>query len=95
MAVRTITTGPNQPDLSKGAQRARMQEIRDTVEHYIPEFANAVKFSAENKTLLIMHQDAFAAGFHEDEYILLAMAVKYAGMYDVRLQFIGKARLGQ
>jgi hypothetical protein len=37
-----------------------------------------------------MHQDAFAAGYDEDEYMLLGMAVKYAGLHGVEVTFIGK-----
>jgi hypothetical protein len=29
---------------------------------------------------VILHQDAFAADYQEDEYALLGMAIKYAGV---------------
>jgi hypothetical protein len=30
--------------------------------------------------VVLLHQDAFAADYQEDEYALLGMAVKYAGL---------------
>ena len=38
------------------------------------------------------HQDAFAADYQEDEYTLLGMAIKYAGLHGKEVQVIGKAR---
>jgi hypothetical protein len=38
---------------------------------------------------MILHQDAFAAGYDNDEYTLLGMAVKYAGLHGVRVMVIG------
>jgi hypothetical protein len=39
---------------------------------------------------MILHQDAFAAGYDDDEYTLLGMAVKYAGLQGVSVTVIGK-----
>ncbi len=36
----------------------------------------------------MLHQDAFAAGYDEDEYALLGMAVKYAGLHGVTVTVI-------
>ncbi|MFO0843418.1 MAG: hypothetical protein U0797_13635 [Gemmataceae bacterium] len=38
---------------------------------------------------MLLHQDAFAAGYHMDEYTLLGVAVKYAGLYGVRISIGG------
>jgi hypothetical protein len=38
----------------------------------------------------VLHQDAFAAGYHKDEYILLGLAIKYAGLHNVAVTIIGK-----
>ena len=43
----------------------------------LPEFAKA---SADDTELVLLHQDAFAADYQEDEYMLLGMAIKYAGL---------------
>lgn len=37
-----------------------------------------------------MHQDAFAAGYDDEEYTLLGMAMKYAGLQGVTIRVIGK-----
>jgi hypothetical protein len=33
----------------------------------------------DDTELVLLHQDAFAADYQEDEYMLLGMAIKYAG----------------
>jgi hypothetical protein len=39
---------------------------------------------------MMLHQDAFAGGYHDDEYRLLGMAVKYAGLHGVNVRVVGK-----
>ncbi len=41
---------------------------------------------------MMLHQDSFAAGYHDDEYTLLGMAVKYAGLHGVVVTVIGTNR---
>jgi hypothetical protein len=73
---------------------SRVATLQATIEHYLPEFAAAVakfaKESGDDAGQLVVHQDAFAAGYHDDEYTLLGMAVKYAGLRGVTLNIIGK-----
>ncbi len=52
----------------------------DFVEKEIPDFARMVK-AAKEETILIP-QDSFAADCQENEFLLLGMAVKYAGLYN-------------
>jgi len=81
--------------LTTPSQRAEGEEIlRATVEKYIPNFATAVAVFAhkEGKPGLLQHQDAFAAGYHDDEYTLLGMAIKYAGLFGVRVTVGGTNR---
>ena len=42
--------------------------------------------------LVILHQDAFAADYQEDEYMLLGMAIKYAGLRGKEVRVIGRNR---
>jgi hypothetical protein len=64
----------------------------------LPEFAKGVKKAAKEATKsgqeeqprMVLHQDAFAAGYHKDEYILLSLAIKYAGLHNVAVTIIGK-----
>ena len=66
--------------------------LRATVETYLPDFARGVKASQamdEKESVMVLHQDSFAAGYHDDEYTLLGMAVKYAGLNGVEVKVIG------
>ena len=40
----------------------------------------------------MLHQDAFAADYQEHEYMLLGMAIKYAGLRGKEVRVIGKNR---
>jgi hypothetical protein len=65
--------------------------LQATVEHSLPKFDAAVKeIKAAGNAVLTLHQDAFAARFDDDEYTLLGIAIKYAGLYGVTLTVIGK-----
>ena len=40
----------------------------------------------------MLHQDAFAADYQQDEYALLGMAIKYAGLRGNEVRVIGSVR---
>lgn len=69
-------------------------ELRSKVEQAVPDFSKAVlaaaKIDSTDNRILILHQDAFSADY--DEYELLGMIVKYAGLYGVNISIIGKNR---
>jgi hypothetical protein len=61
----------------------------------LPEFAKGVanvvaEAKSDQETTILLHQDAFAAGLDDDEYTLLGMAIKYAGLYGVIVTVVGK-----
>jgi hypothetical protein len=60
-----------------------------TVRTKLPDFA---RMCADDTELVLLHQDAFAADYREDEYALLGMAVKYAGLRGKEVRVIGKNR---
>jgi hypothetical protein len=60
-----------------------------TIRTKLPEFAKACADDAE---LVLLHQDAFAADYQEDEYTLLGMAIKYAGLRGKEVRMIGRNR---
>ena len=68
--------------------------LKTTIEDCLPKFVAAIKNASEgaDDTVLVLHQDAFAAEYDDEEYLLLGMAVKYAGLHGVRLNIIGKNR---
>jgi hypothetical protein len=66
----------------------RESSLIATIRRKPPEFAKACADDAE---LVSLHQDAFAADYQEDEYVLLGMAIKYAGLRR-KVRVIGKNR---
>ena len=46
----------------------------------------------DNEDVVLIHQDAFAADYQEDEYSLLGQAIKYAGLQGKEIRVIGKNR---
>lgn len=89
-----LRLGTDRPSPSMHEDESRVAVLEATVQHYIPEFAaaiNKVIADAEGEPpMLILHQDAFAAGYDDDEYTLLGMAVKYVGLRGVTVQIVGK-----
>lgn len=80
--------------MCKPATAAQMTErvavLRATVEKYLPEFVKAV--ADKEGDIVVMHQDAFASGYDIDEYTLLGLAVKYAGLFGRPVTFTGLNR---
>jgi hypothetical protein len=89
-----LTMGVDCPTPSMHEEETRVAVLQTTVEHYLPKFAEAVaKIKPDGDgdgDILILHQDAFAAGYDDDEYLLLGMAIKYAGLRGVTVQVVGK-----
>ena len=54
----------------------------------LPGFVEACDSGVEE---LILHQGAFAADYQEDEYRLLGMAIKYAGLHHKSLRIVANA----
>jgi len=79
---------------SEAREEARVATLKTTIEHCLPNFVGAIKNASggADGTTLVLHQDAFAADYDEEEYVLLGMAVKYAGLHGVALNIIGKNR---
>ena len=67
----------------------RESSLIATITKKLPEFAKACADDAE---LVLLHQDALAADYQEDEYRLLGMAIKYAGLRGKEVCVIGRNR---
>jgi hypothetical protein len=65
----------------------REKALRMVIERTLPDF---VKSCQDDSELLLIHQDAFAADYNE--YELLGMAIKFAGLYGKEIRIIGKNR---
>ena len=60
------------------------------IEKMLPNFARACR--AHDNIVVTMHQDAFAADYQEEEYRLLGMAIKFAGICGKEVQIVGTNR---
>lgn len=60
-----------------------------TIRAKLPDFA---RMCADDSELVMVHQDSFAADYQDDEYLLLGMAIKYAGLRGKEVRVIGKNR---
>src|ERR1035438_9460581 len=67
----------------------RESSLIATIRRKLPDF---VKACADDTELVWLHQDAFAADYQDDEYLLLGMAIKYAGLRGKEVRVIGKNR---
>ena len=63
----------------------RESSLIATIRKNLPDFAKACADDTER---------AFAADYQEDEYTLLGMAIKYAGLRGKEVRVIGKNRSG-
>ncbi|MDB4614158.1 hypothetical protein OAH18_00570 [bacterium] len=84
-----LTLGVDNASPTMGEEEERIAILRATIEKYIPDFATKVAESAAEQAMLILHQDAFAVTYQDDEYALLGMAIKYAGLHGVRVEVTG------
>jgi hypothetical protein len=66
----------------------RESSLIATIRKKLPDFAKA----CADDTELVWLQDAFAADYQDDEYLLLGMAIKYAGLRGKEVRVIGKNR---
>ena len=67
----------------------RESSLIATIRRKLPDFAKAC---ADESELVLLQQDAFGADYQEDEYTLLGMAIKYAGLRGKEVRVIGKNR---
>jgi len=80
--AKKLRLGPERGyEVSEALLRERITVLKLTLEKYIPAFVKAVcTAAAAGDTEIITHQDAFAADYDHDEYVLFGMALKYAGI---------------
>ncbi|HEY0297954.1 MAG TPA: hypothetical protein VGB84_01920 [Arachidicoccus sp.] len=62
------------------------QKMIEVVEKELPNFVKLIKTS--NEEMIIFPQNAFAADYQENEFALLGMAIKYAGLYNREITII-------
>jgi hypothetical protein len=73
------------PAPSTEEELSRIEMLRNTVAHYLPDFLQG----KDRGETIILHQDAFAADYNLDEYTLLGMAIKCAGLLGIKVIVTG------
>jgi hypothetical protein len=90
--AKQLTMGADSSSLTPDEEKERIAVLRATVETYLPDFVKGIETlqaKATKDSAMVLHQDSFAAGYHDDEYTLLGMAVKYAGLNGVEVKVMG------
>jgi hypothetical protein len=77
------------PKISGQEIRQRKAALLVEIRRLLPDF---VKSCGKNEDLIILHQDSFAADYQQDEYALLGMAIKFAGLHGKEVRIIGTNR---
>jgi hypothetical protein len=70
-------------------RREKEEALTAKMERLLPDF---VKTRRKNPDIVILHQDSFAADYQDDEYAILGMAIKFAGLYGKEVRIIGTNR---
>ncbi|MGA8556477.1 MAG: hypothetical protein WB630_18840 [Candidatus Acidiferrales bacterium] len=73
--------------MSQQEVEKREKALRMAMEKVLPDFAKSCR---DTVGPVLIHQDAFAVDY--DEYELLGMAIKFAGLYGKEVRIIGKNR---
>ena len=85
----TPRIGYSHSTMTNDERMQRESNLIGIIRKKLPEFAKAC---AADTAMVIVHQDSFAADYQEDEYTLLGMAIKYAGLRGKEVRVIGKNR---
>jgi hypothetical protein len=59
------------------------------IKDLLPDFVKACR---ANDGAVIIHQDSFAADYQDEEYVLLGMAIKFAGLCGKEIRIVGTNR---
>jgi DICT domain-containing protein len=92
--AKTLVMGVDTPTATEAELKERVAVLEATIQKYMPEFVKAVKFSVQNGADLAMAQGAFAEEYPDDEYTLLGMAIKYAGLHGIAVLVTGTNKHG-
>ena len=77
------------PNISDQELKQKEAALAARIARLLPDFAMSCREKAD---ALIIHQDSFAADYQDDEYALLGMAMKFAGLHGKEVRIIGKNR---
>jgi hypothetical protein len=77
------------PQISDEELKQKEAALLAEMRRLLPDF---VRSCLNNEDVVIIHQDSFAADYQQDEYALLGMAIKFAGLHGREIRIIGKNR---
>src|SRR3984893_12560159 len=84
-----LRIGYSHSTMNNDERMQRESSLIATTRRRLPDF---VKACADDTELVLLHQDSFAADYQEDEYTLLGMAIKYAGLRGKEVRVIRRNR---
>ena len=67
--------------------RQKESALAAKIARLLPNFAKSCREKAD---AVFIHQDSFAADYQDDEYALLGMAIKFAGLHGKEVHIVGK-----
>jgi hypothetical protein len=65
-------------NMPKEERMEKETALATEIESLLSDFVNSCRDKA---AVVIIHQDAFAADYQDDEYVLLGKAIKFAGLH--------------
>ena len=77
------------PQISDEEFKQKEAALSAEIRRLLPDF---VKSCLKNEDMVIIHQDSFAADYQQEEYALLGMAIKFAGLHGKEIRIIGTNR---
>jgi hypothetical protein len=77
------------PIMAKEELQQKEAALTAKIKSLLPDFVRACRASDD---AVIIHQDSFAADYQQDEYTLLGMVIKFAGLYGKEVRIIGTNR---
>jgi len=77
------------PKISDEELKQKEAGLSAETRRLLPDF---VRSCLKNEDVVIIHQDSFAAEYQQEEYALLGMAVKFAGLHGKEIRIIGTNR---
>jgi hypothetical protein len=77
------------PKVSDEELLQRKASLLIEIRRLLPDF---VKACGKNEDAIIIHQDSFAADYQQDEYALLEISIKFAGLHGKEVSIIGTNR---
>jgi hypothetical protein len=84
-----VRIGYSHSTMNSDERMQRESSLIATIRNQLPDFA---RMCASDVETVILHQDAFGADYQEDEYKLLGMAIKYAGLRGKEVRVVGRNR---